>query len=134
MSTLYDRRLNDNWIENYAAVDYLVVAGGGGGGAGICGAGGGGAGGYRASGYGPSPTQGCTLNTQWGTHAVTVGGGGAGGTGPCGSPTKGVDGDDSVFFNNNFKRRWWWRWNTFSRGYFKWKSWRFRRGCFLLWS
>ena len=95
MSTLYDERLNDKWVANYADVDYLVVAGGGGAGGGITtGSGGGGAGGYRASGYGPSPLQGCTLSTQWGTYAVTVGAGGAGGTD---SSTNGTDGDSSSF-------------------------------------
>ena len=78
MNTVYDQRLNDNWVANYVDVDYLVVAGGGGGAAGNVVGGGGGAGGYRASGYGPSPLQGCSLSLQWGTYPVTIGGGGSG--------------------------------------------------------
>ena len=56
-----------------------------------CITGGGGAGGYRASGYGPAPLQGCTLNLKWGSYAVTVGAGGAG------SKATGTNGGNSVF-------------------------------------
>ena len=43
----------------------MVVAGGGGGGELLEGGGGGGAGGYRASGYGPSPLQGCSIRIRF---------------------------------------------------------------------
>ena len=59
------------------SVDYLVVAGGGCGGAGYGGGGGGGAGGYRASGYGPAPSQGSALRIAKAVYPIVVGGGGA---------------------------------------------------------
>ena len=95
MNTVYDFVKSDNWVYNFADVDYLVVGGGGGGGGSpACntdGAGGG-AGGYRASGYGPAPLQGCTLNLKFGSYAVTVGGGGSGASAPLhGQGTTGTD-------------------------------------------
>jgi hypothetical protein len=89
---------SDNWITRTATVDYLVVAGGGTGGS--FRGGGGGAGGYRASGYGPSPTQGTALELSFGSYTVTVGGGGSGvqGINPTdsGAP-KGNSGTNSSF-------------------------------------
>ena len=102
MSTVYDRRLDDKWIENYADVDYLVVGGGSGGNAGrsggSTGGGGGGAGGLVNSFCNPGTA---SLLTQWGTYAVTVGGGGTAGPGPgTATPAScagGGAGNNSVF-------------------------------------
>ena len=82
------------WPKRTVNVDYTVVAGGGGGGAAR--GGGGGAGGYRASGYGPSPLQGCVQELGLGSYSITVGGGGSGGVGgPSGSLA--TSGSNSVF-------------------------------------
>ena len=83
MNTVFDFVSENNWIKRKAAVDYLVVAGGGAGS-------GGGAGGYRASGYGPTPLQGDRLILDVGPYTVTIGAGGPG-SAPCG------DGGNSTF-------------------------------------
>lgn len=92
MNTVYCQVKNDQWIYNYAFVDYLVVAGGGSGAStpGGDGAGGGGAGGYRTS-Y--SCACNSCLSLTLGTHPVTVGAGGAAKT----APNCGGDGTNSVF-------------------------------------
>ena len=93
MNTVYSYVKNSDWVYNFAAVDYLVVAGGGGGG--TVRGGGGGAGGYQASGYGPSPLRGSTLTVRQGTFPVVVG---AGGAGMIWNPaTAGVKGSNSSF-------------------------------------
>ena len=74
-------------------VNFLVIAGGGAGGGG--GGGGGGAGGYRASGYGPSPRQTCSI-AAGGVLNVVVGAGGASNTGGPPGATKNP-GNDSSF-------------------------------------
>ena len=82
-----------------ANVDYLVVAGGAGSGCvsdGNSRGGGGGAGGYRASGFGPSPLQGCAVPVVGSTeYTITIGGGG-----PASSSAPTGCGEDSVFNYN----------------------------------
>ena len=74
MQTVYCQVSNNDWVSRTAAIDYMVVAGGGGSGSkesgGPGGTGGGGAGGYRASGFGPSPLRGTALELGLGTHAI----------------------------------------------------------------
>ena len=85
-----------SWPRFILTGDYLVVAGGGSGGQKE--GGGGGAGGYRASGYGPSPLQGDSLELDGGDYTITIGAGGAARSGSQPVADRvGLSGSDSVF-------------------------------------
>ena len=99
MGTVYNFVKNSNWVYNFATADYMVVAGGGAGTAQHQPAGANGGSGGGGGGMVSSYCNACAaaLTTRWGSVPVTVGGGG---TATDAQPQTGVQGTDSVFFNN----------------------------------
>ena len=98
--TLYMTKIQMiEWMwRSYNSSITSIVAGTGGGGS--LNAGAGGAEGYRASGYGPAPTQGESLALKPGlSYCITVGSGGGGNGGFPVNPD-GVVGTDSTLFKN----------------------------------